>query len=128
MDGKVYPPVQTPSGSVTPPAAGPPPQMPPQMHQPPPQTQPQQQQQQQQSRQRQSPNVTPPLRPLIPQGAPNTGYNSSPNMFQPGGQFPPGMRGYGNDSRFPMPGMGPTMGPPQTQVSSSTHPHMGNGQ
>lgn len=131
MDGKVYPPVQTPSGSVTPPAG--PNQMPPQMphQQPQPQNQPPQmppqQQQQQSSRQRQSPNVTPPLRPLIPPGPPNTGYNTSPNLFQSGGQYPPGMRGYPNDPRFPMPGH-PSMGPPQTHVSSSTHPNMGNGE
>lgn len=147
VDGKVYPPVQTPSGSITPPAG--PPQMPPQMthqQQIPPQQQQnqhqqqqhqqlsqpqahqqQQQQQQQSSRQRQSPNVTPPLRPLLPQGSSNTGYNTSPNLFQSGSQFPPGMRAYTNDSRFPMPGH-PSMGPPQTHVSSSTHPNMGNGE
>jgi hypothetical protein len=91
--------------------------------------QPQQQQQPQpptqQSRQRQSPNVTPPLRPLLP-GGPNSGYNNTPSLFPPSvaSQFPPGMRSFANDPRFPMPGH-PAMGPPQTHVSSSTHPNMG---
>lgn len=89
---------------------------------------------QQSSRQRQSPNVTPPLRPLIPPSAPNTGYNNTSNIFPPSvgpappPQFPPSMRSYPNDSaRFPMPH--PSMGPPQAHVTSSTHPsnNMGNG-
>lgn len=87
---------------------------------------------QQSSRQRQSPNVTPPLRPLIPPSAPNTGYNNSQNIFPPSvgppPQFPPSMRSYSNEtSRFPMPH--PSMGPPQAHVSSSTHPSnsIGNG-
>ncbi|KAG5678202.1 hypothetical protein PVAND_007895 [Polypedilum vanderplanki] len=120
VDGKVYPPVQTPSGSVTPPTAAPINQMQAQVeNRPQPQPQPQQPPP---VRQRQSPNVTPPLRPLIPPPAPNTGYNNNQSIFPPAvGQFPPGMRSYSNDSpRFPMPH--PSMGPPQAHVTSSTHP------
>lgn len=120
VDGKVYPPAAPtgPSGSVTPPAASNPLQ---QMAQ-----QVDNRSQQSSSRQRQSPTVTPPLRPLLPQAAPNSGYNSSPGLYQGGQPFPPGMRNFTGDSgRFPMPH--PSMGPPQPHVSSSTHPNMGNG-
>lgn len=117
VDGKVYPPAVQ-SGSATPPAPCPP--------------HPLQQIQQQvdnnrsqpQPRQRQSPAVTPPLRPLLPQVAGNSGYNS-PGLFQGNPQFPPNMRNFsGDSSRFSMP-----MGPPQPHVSSSTHPNqIGNGE
>lgn len=83
--------------------------------------------QQASSRQRQSPNVTPPLRPLLPQTGPNSGYNPNNNsgMFSANQQFP-NMRNFqqAENPRFPM---HPTMGPPQPHVSSSTHPNMGNG-
>lgn len=125
VDGKVYPPVQTQSGSITPPAA----QNTMAGH-------PIDNRTQQVSRQRQSPTVTPPLRPIIPpSGAqppppPNTGYNNNQNIFPPSvpPAFVPGMRSYPNDStRFPM-APHPSMGPPQAHVSSSTHPNnMGNG-
>jgi tripartite motif-containing protein 33 len=129
VDGKVYPPVQTPSGSITPPAN--PANIPPQLSAPPVEnrTNPP-------PRQRQSPNVTPPLRPLIPPTVPNTGYNNATNIFTPNvgpphaaQQYPPtGMRNaYSNESpRFPLPH---PMGPPQAHVTSSTHPNnMGNGE
>lgn len=125
MDGKVYPPVQTPASSITPPSANPP--------------QPNQlggnqaeNRAQQAARQRQSPNVTPPLRPLIPPSAPNTGYNNSGNIFPPsvGPVNYPAMRSYSpavDSPRFPLPH--PSMGPPQAHVTSSTHPSnsLGNG-
>ena len=120
VDGKVYPPaVQSgPSGSATPPAA------------PHPLQQIQQQvennRSQQPPRQRQSPTVTPPLRPLLPQSGANPGYNS-PGLFQGSPQFPPNMRFSGDSTRFSMPH--PSMGPPQPHVSSSTHPNqIGNGE
>ena len=122
VDGKVYPPAPQagPPGSATPPAP----------------TNPLQQmaaqqvdnRSQQTTRQRQSPTVTPPLRPLLPQGGPNSGYNNSPGpgLFPGGPQFPANMRNFtGDNGRFPMPH--PAMGPPQPHVSSSTHPNMGNG-
>jgi tripartite motif-containing protein 33 len=133
VDGKVYPPnVQpAPGGSITPPSAQNPLQ---QLAQ---QIEPRSQQQQQQpqpptthQRQRQSPNVTtPPLRPLLPQGAPNT-FNHSANLFGPNGsQFPAGMRNFpgGDSGRYQMPPHA-AMGPPQSHVTSSTDPHsMRNG-
>lgn len=123
VDGKVYPPAPPggPTGSGTPPAVG---------HAPNPLQQMAQQidnrTQAQPPRQRQSPNVTPPLRPLLPQAAANTGYsNNNPGMFSGVPNYPSGMRTFSNDSgRFPMPH---AMGPPQPHVSSSTHPNMGSG-
>lgn len=122
VDGKVYPPTAGgPSGSATPPAAN---------HQPNPLHQMAQQvdnRAQQLPRQRQSPNVTPPLRPINhQQPGPNSGYNNSNSSLFAGGPSagfpPPGLRNFPGDSRFPM-----HMGPPQPHVSSSTHPTMGNG-
>jgi tripartite motif-containing protein 33 len=125
VDGKVYPPAPPgppgSQGSGTPPA------------QPNPLQQMAQQidnRSQQSSRQRQSPTVTPPLRPLLPQGGPNSGYNNSPGLFPGAPQFPGNMTRYsGDNGRFPMPhpSMGPPQGP-QPHVSSSTHPTMGNGE
>ena len=128
VDGKVYPQVPGPSGNITPPAG--PPQQQQQQQQNPLQQMAQQvdiRSQQASSRQRQSPNVTPPLRPLLPQTGPNSGYNPNNNsgMFSANQQFP-NMRNFqqAENPRFPM---HPTMGPPQPHVSSSTHPNMGNG-
>jgi tripartite motif-containing protein 33 len=126
VDGKVYPPVPTTgsSGSATPPAPlHPPPNPLQQMTQ---QVENRSQQSSSSSRQRQSPTVTPPLRPLLPQSGPNSGYTGSGGMFPSGLPFPPGMRNFpGENSRFQMPH--PAMGPPQPHVSSSTHPTLGNG-
>lgn len=120
VDGKVYPPAPPGGPSGTPPAMGP--------AQNPLQQMAQQVDNRTQAtapRQRQSPNVTPPLRPLLPQQAPNTGYNSNAGMFSGAPNYPSGMRAFSSDSgRFPMPH---AMGPPQPHVSSSTHPNMGNG-
>lgn len=123
VDGKVYPPAPPggPGGSGTPPASCQPPNPLQQIQQ-----QVDNRSQQSTSRQRQSPNVTPPLRPLLPQTGGNTGYNNNTGLFGTGPQFPPNMRSFSGDSgRFPMPH--PSMGPPQPHVSSSTHPTMGNG-
>jgi len=132
VDGKVYPPAvagQNAGPSVTPPAV--PANLSMIGSQPP------------SSRQRQSPNVTPPLRPLLPGGIPNTGYNtnnnSSSNSNNPSlysSQYPAGMRSYPNENppRFPMShpssSAASSMKPPaQPHVSSSTHPNnMGNGE
>jgi tripartite motif-containing protein 33 len=126
VDGKVYPPnVQPTPGGSTPPGSNPLQQLTQQMD-----TRSQPQVPSALPRQRQSPNVTtPPLRPLLPQGAPNSAYNSSANIFGPNGpQFPADMRNFpGSDSRrFQMPHA--AMGPPQSHVTSSTDPHsMRNG-
>jgi tripartite motif-containing protein 33 len=126
VDGKVYPPAPPagPTGSATPPApANPLQQMAAQQVD---------NRSQQASRQRQSVSplttVTSPVRGILPQGVPNTGYNNnSPGIFPGGAQFNPSMRNFPNDNgRFPMPH--PAMGPPQPHVSSSTHPNMGNGE
>lgn len=149
VDGKPYPPlaapVQSQTNSITPPqqANNPLQQLNQQLEATRSQQQQPQQQQQQNhppGRQRQSPNITtPPLRPLLPQGAPPNagGYNnSSPNMFGPNGpQFPGNMRNFpvSDSGRF-QPGIPPqlnshsAMGPPQSHVTSSTDPHMRNGE
>lgn len=122
VDGKVYPPTAGgPSGSATPPAPN---QQPNPLHQ---MAQQVDNRAQQPPRQRQSPNVTPPLRPINhQQPGPNSGYNSNNSSMFAGGPSagfpPPGLRTFPGDSRFPM-----HMGPPQPHVSSSTHPTMGNG-
>lgn len=140
VDGKPYPPIAAPvqqsANSITPPtAANPLQQLNQQIES---RSQPQQQHNLPPGRQRQSPQITtPPLRPLLPQGAPAAGYNnSSANMFGPNGpQFPGNMRNFpvSDSGRF-QPGVPPqlnshsTMGPPQSHVTSSTDPHMRNGE